>query len=328
MNPELKDFVTTTHSQVKNMIEKAYKIHKDTIRKKLQSALTSIHLSVDIWTSPNKHLLLGVTGDFIDCVEEKHLKTLLGLRPVAGHSGDDQFNVVLPLLQDYDIVRKLGAVVGDNSTTNDTLCQAIEAYLKREEGDLQWSGTQWRVCCMGHIINLAVQGFLFHNSISAEELESYDELEERGELDNIGKVKQKFRLLGPLGQLHNIIVDNRSSANHTKKFLALAARMVPLDKRTRWNSWYNSLVVANKLAAAIDTYTKDHWTDLEDDFITPGDWTKLHTIEEFLEPFHTATLRLEGHKATLEDVLFTMDVIIKYFKDSLVSIFFQRKLKN
>jgi len=122
LNPESKDFVTTTHSQVKNKIKKAYEIHKDTIRKKLQSALTSIHLSVDIWTSPNKHLLLGVTGDFIDCIEEKHLKTLLGLRPVAGHSGDDQFDVLLPLLQDYDIVRKLGAIVGDNSGTNDTLC--------------------------------------------------------------------------------------------------------------------------------------------------------------------------------------------------------------
>ena len=103
------------------------------------------------------------------------MKTLLGLRPVAGHSGKDQFDVLLPILQEYSIIQKLGAVVGNNSSTNDTLCQAIEAYLKREEGDLQWSGTQWRVHCMGHIINLAVQGFLFHNSISAEELELYGE---------------------------------------------------------------------------------------------------------------------------------------------------------
>ena len=98
--------------------------------------------------------------------------------------------------------------------------------------------------------------------------------------------------------------------------------MVLLDNCTRWNSWYNLLVVANKLAAAIDIYTKDHWTDLKDDFITLGDQTKLCTIKEFLKPFHTATLRLEEHKATLENVLFTIDVIIKYFKDSLVSIFF------
>src|SRR5438132_10380404 len=181
---------------------------------------------------------------------------------------------------------------------------------------------------MGHIINLAVQGFLFHNSISAEEVKSYDELEKRGELKDIERVKRKFRLLGPLGKLHNIIVDIRSSANRTAEFLALTTRMVPLDNRTRWNSWYNSLVVANELAAAIDTYTKDHWADLEDDFITPEDWAKLRTIEKFLKPFHTATLKLEGHKATLENMLFTMDVIVKYFQDSLVSIFFSRKIKN
>jgi hypothetical protein len=77
--------------------------------------------------------LLGVTGDFVDCTEEKHLKTLLRLRLVAGYSGEDQFDVLLSIIQDYDIVRKLGAIVGDNSSTNNTLCRATEAYLKGEE---------------------------------------------------------------------------------------------------------------------------------------------------------------------------------------------------
>jgi hypothetical protein len=115
LNPESKDAVTTTHSQVKRKIEKAYEIHKDTVRKKLQSALTKIHLLVDIWTSPNKHLLLGVIGDFIDCTEEKHLKTLLRLRPVVGHSGEDQFDVLLSIIQEYGIYQRdhsVGALRG------------------------------------------------------------------------------------------------------------------------------------------------------------------------------------------------------------------------
>jgi hypothetical protein len=45
---------------------------------------------------------------------------------------------------------------------------------------------------MSHIINLTVQGFLFHNLISAEELELYDELEEKGELKDTEGAKQKF----------------------------------------------------------------------------------------------------------------------------------------
>src|SRR6266498_3278650 len=35
LNPEAKDVITITHSQVKNKIEKAYDIYKDTVRKKL-----------------------------------------------------------------------------------------------------------------------------------------------------------------------------------------------------------------------------------------------------------------------------------------------------
>jgi len=154
---------------------------------------------------------------------------------------------------------------------------------------------------------------LFYNSISAEELKSYEELEKREELKNIEEVKRKFRLLNPLDKLHNIIVDIRSSDNRIAEFLALVTRIIPLDNRMRWNSWYNSLVIANKLTTAINTYIKDHWADLEYDFIILKDWTKLRTIEEFLKLFYIVTLKLEGYKAILENILFIMDIIIKYF---------------
>jgi hypothetical protein len=41
--------------------------------------------------------------------------------------------VVLPVLKDYSIVRKLRAIVSDNASINDTLCCIIEAYLFKEE---------------------------------------------------------------------------------------------------------------------------------------------------------------------------------------------------
>jgi len=122
LNPELHNFVCTSHSTIKVKIEQAFYTYKDIVRKKLQSALTRIHLSIDIWTSPNRLLLVAVTGDFVDCIEEKHIKALLALRPVAGHSGEAQFDILLLIIQDFGIVRKLGAVQADNSSTNDTLC--------------------------------------------------------------------------------------------------------------------------------------------------------------------------------------------------------------
>ena len=204
LNPKSDSFITTAHSQIGRKIKESWQIHKDTIHKKLQSGLSNIHLSVDIWTSPNQHLLLAVTADFVDYNEEKLVKALLALHTVKGHSGEEQFITLLPILQDYNIVRKLGVIMGDNSGTNDTLCQEIETYLFTEEG-IMWDASQRRLRCLGHIINLAVQAFLFHNVIRVEELKSYDESEESREFEN--EIKRKFRLLGPLGKLHNIIVN-------------------------------------------------------------------------------------------------------------------------
>jgi hypothetical protein len=321
LNPKSDSFITTAHSQIGRKIKEAWQIHKDTIRKRLQSALSSIHLSIDIWTSPNRHLLLAVTADFVDYNEERLVKALLGLRAVKGHSGEDQFITLLPILQDYDIVRKLGAVVGDNSGTNDTLCREIEKYLLTEE-NIIWNASQWRLRCLGHIINLEVQAFLFHNVIEVEELKSYDESEESTDIGD--EAKKKFHLLGPLGKLHNIIINIRGSPSRTAEFLQLAGRMIPLDNRTRWNSWYLSLIVAEEHASSIDTYTKSdtHWDELSDDYLTPEDWNRLRKIKSFLKPFHRATLETQGHSSSLEKVLFTMDILVRYFKDSLVSLGF------
>jgi hypothetical protein len=84
------------------------------------------------------------------------------------------------------------------------LCQAIETYMLVKE-DRLWDAKHWRVCCSGHIINLAVQAFLFANIIKLEELKSYDKEDEKGEGDKEAR-KVKFWLMGPLGKLHNIMV--------------------------------------------------------------------------------------------------------------------------
>jgi hypothetical protein len=61
---------------------------------------------------------------------------------VSGHAGEDQFDELLPLLKEYDIFHKLGAIVGNNASTNDTLCRVIQRYLKEEKG-LNWSAIFW-----------------------------------------------------------------------------------------------------------------------------------------------------------------------------------------
>jgi len=197
LNPESSDFITTAHSQVRKKIEESFISHKDIVRQKLQSAISSVHLSLDVWTSLNGLLLLGIVAHFVDCLKEKQFKALIALPEISNHSGDEQFSVLLPVLQDYGIVRKLGAIVSDNATTNDTLCAAVEEHMLEQE-EIEWDAAHRRIRCTGHIINLAVQAFLFQSVIEINELESYDEYERNGEIGDEEERRVKFRLMGPL----------------------------------------------------------------------------------------------------------------------------------
>jgi len=87
LNPHANDVILKAHSTIKTKIMKAFQDYKDIVRKKLQLVLTHIHLLMDIWTSPNRKLLLGIMADFVNCEEERHTKALIALRRVVGHSG-------------------------------------------------------------------------------------------------------------------------------------------------------------------------------------------------------------------------------------------------
>jgi hypothetical protein len=64
-------------------------------------------------------------------------------------------------------------------------------------------------------------------------LESYDDRDKNGDVTDKEARRAKFRLLGPLGQAHNIVVHMRGSPARTKVFGELAGRMIPIDNRTR-----------------------------------------------------------------------------------------------
>jgi hypothetical protein len=125
-------------------------------------------------------------------------------------------------------------------------------------------------------------------------------------------------IMGPMGKLHNHIVHIRSSANRTTWFVERAGKMVPLDNRTRWNSWFTMLNTAleDPVKAAIQLYVEHYEDDfLKDDLLTTSEWIQLRTIRDFLQHFYEATQFLQGDRTTLERVLFTIDIL----KDMIIS---------
>ena len=151
----------------------------------------------------------------------------------------------------------------------------------------------------------------------------YEKDEESGK--ELGKKEKKdkqdaFRRMGVLGKLHNIVVHIRSSAARTRLFVSYTERRIPLDNRTRWNSWFYMLVVALQYRSAVDKYVEENLLTLRKDSLTPQDWQLLRMISEFLAPFEKATRKLQGDDATLDQVLPTMDILIEHMDRALVCL--------
>jgi hypothetical protein len=316
INPEIKESscLPTSHNTIKADILKSWHTQREIVQRDLHVAVSPINLSLDIWTSPNNYLLLGVVAHFLRINDSQISKALIGLREVGSHAGEEQAKTLIQILLDFQIINRLGVIIGDNSGTNDTLCRSISSWrIQNLPEQPEWDPEIQRTRCIGHIINLIVQAFLF-TSISVEDLETYDRGDQEGGVEpspiEQQTTKEKFRSMGPLGKLHNITVFIRSSANRTQEFVKEAGKRIPLDNRTRWNSWFNMINTALTLEKHIDFLVKTQ-PELQRDSLGASDWDWLRTVHGFLKLMADLTLQNEGDERNLSEVLPTLQ-IIKY----------------
>ena len=126
----------------------------------LRQARSKIHISCDLWTSPNSKAILGITAQFVNKAG-KLTSLVLALKEVVGeHSGENMSKYLLHVIREYSIESNLGYIVMDNASDNDTLMTALSVSLRREF-KLSYDPIRHRIRCQGHIINLAVKSFLF-----------------------------------------------------------------------------------------------------------------------------------------------------------------------
>ena len=74
---------------------------------------------------------------------------------------------------------------------------------------------------------------MFAEVIDLEKLALYDLENEDGELTDEEARRARFRLLGPLGKEHNIVVHIGRLLACTDIFRKLAGRLIPMDNYTR-----------------------------------------------------------------------------------------------
>ena len=281
---------------------------KQRLRHILATARSDIHITCDMWTSPNHIAVLAVVGHFTSEKLALTTATLAMIEIEGEHSGLNQAIAVLRVVDDFGIRGKLGYFVMDNATANDVLVDHIADSL--HESNIAYDPKQRRLRCNGHVINLVVQAFLFGKDIADYEEFDADIAPSEDEL-------AKWRRYGPLGKLHNIIVWIMASPQRRHRFGAMSNGLLPIrDNSTRWNSWYEMLDRAmKKLKIPLQRICAEE-SGLAQDILSPDDWQTLSNIRDFLQAFYDTTKATEGRKATLDRVLPSLDFMVSRIEEA------------
>ena len=126
--------VISSRSTLVAHITKIYKSYRHKLRTRLQRTKSSIHLSADLWSSPNRIGFIGVHAQWVD---ETYIvqNMLIGHTECKhNHSDPQQASHIMDLIRWFDIGSNIGFLTGDNAGSNDTCLQAMSKALKDDYG--------------------------------------------------------------------------------------------------------------------------------------------------------------------------------------------------
>lgn len=106
-----------------------------------------IHLSFDLWCSPNHPSFLGVVAHWAT-VEGTLKSATIGFRRFQGpHSGSNIAELLWKILERFELTKKIGYITTDNATNNDTAIAELGTYFsqigidfKAQESRVRWEG--------------------------------------------------------------------------------------------------------------------------------------------------------------------------------------------
>lgn len=287
LDPAYATVIPSSHNSVRAWLITEFELKRAKVTARLAMSKSMVHTSFDLWTSPHKNMaVLGIVAHFMNS-DYTNEATLLALRQIKGtHSGQNMAEAVVDTLQTYQIER-LGYFVCDNASSNDTaILDILKSYRLAKEKDRR------RLRCLGHIVNLAAQAFLFGKDTDAFE---------ESDLEDLDIAYKLWQQAGPIGQVHFLVAFIRASSQRREDFTRLQGDgkgLQPLlENKTRWNSTWNMLKRAKQLRKAINLFCLQYIDSKDLDtsaIISDETWDLLDEICSILELFDYATEKLQG----------------------------------
>ena len=169
---------------------------------------------------------VSYTGESKDC--------LLGLKHVLEtHSGENIAQSIIPIIEDYNLKDRIDYFMLDNICLNDTCVREILAKLQPN-----LDPKKRRLCCFGHIVNLAVKAFLFGKDPEAFEMEadSYIHFHQKE------KELEAWRKLGPIGKLYNVVIYIQKTPQRREAFLNIVNNESATDAEGKIKTTYTNKI--------------------------------------------------------------------------------------
>jgi hypothetical protein len=198
LNPSVRiERVISSSKTLRHTVYSHFSKHQQHTITLFRESPGKIYFSFDGWTSSNHHAFYGIMC-FFRIKENKLCKLLLGVPELAEHFGTSIAGEILAVLHAFRVTQeKTGYFTLENAENNTTAMVAIGEKLG-------FDGKLRRGRCIGHIINLAAKALLFGNNPDGFE----------AQLDGTSPLNpadyQFWRTQGPVGKLHNLVVDVRN----------------------------------------------------------------------------------------------------------------------
>ena len=126
LSPGLEKWIPKAGNTIRDWILAEFERRQEEVKQQLFASKSRIHLSFDLWTSPNHLSFVGVVAHYMS--PQYRVETvLLGLRRLRGpHSGENIAKAIVKVIHKYELPSsQIRWFVLDNASSNDTYVAEI-----------------------------------------------------------------------------------------------------------------------------------------------------------------------------------------------------------
>ena len=263
---------------------------------------TTISLTLDMWTAPNRKPIFAIIGHWMTLEFEEREEVLEFVEVRGSHTGEALAIVVEKLLTELKLKQKLFTITGDNAGNNGTLCNTLFKSLVKQFDDthdpfslkpqMRFHGKESWIRCFAHVIALICGDVL--NDLKAGTAKAAKKLlddweKEFSDINYEIPMDESRSSIAKVRLLNLWILRSPGREQDWSNMPKTIKRRPVYDVDTRWNAMYDMILQYLDLCDEYEAFIATH-SQTKHLKLTNEEKLALHQIAFVLKPFKDMTL--------------------------------------